>query len=314
MKIIEREVTTEKWKSRSSLKIALLADIHLIWPWMTPSRLSAVVDHTNRLRPDLVLLLGDYVGTHLFGLQIDPERGLAPLSRLRAPCGVYAVLGNHDLKSPGGWAEALTETGIPVLENQARFVDCAGHKFWIAGLEDYYWGTPDVGKTLEQVADDHPVIMMMHNPDSFPDVPASVALSVAGHTHGGQIRLPFIGAVSAVIPSRFGKRYAYGHVAEAGKDLVVSGGLGMTGIPVRFMMPPEIVLVTLRNSKPRQAQWVNDGPIFNCGQGTKLQFRRCSPCKSGSLGAVAEWQGRGLQILPRGFDSCPCLPTYSFGT
>lgn len=88
--------------------------------------------------------------------------------------------------------------------------------------------------------------MMMHNPDSFVDIPKSVALSVAGHMHRGQVRFPVIGAVKQVLPSRFGKRFLYGHIKEEGKDLVVSGGLGMSGLPLRLLNSPEIVLITLK--------------------------------------------------------------------
>jgi uncharacterized protein len=169
------------------------------------------------------------------------------------------VPGNHDLHNPTkekypkflrinptGWPEAMVKTGIPLFENQARRLNCAGHEFWIAGLGDHWWQKPDAIGTLAQVNDNHPVIMMMHNPDSFVNVPASVALSVAGHTHGGQVRIPFYGAVESVIPSRYGLRYVYGHVQENGKDLIVTSGLGMTGLPIRFLTPPEISFITLK--------------------------------------------------------------------
>ncbi len=246
LKVTRWDIGNEKWPYSGELKIALLADMHMIWPWMTSNHLQKIIDQTNELKPDIVLLLGDYVATHPFGLQLDPEKALAPLKSISAPCGIYAVLGNHDLHPPSRWPDTLTETGIPVLQNQALPINCNDLKFWIAGLEDLWWGNADIGKTLTQVRDDNPVIMMMHNPDSFPEIPQRVLLSVAGHTHGGQVRIPFWGAVSAVVPSKYGNRYVYGHIVEDGKDLVVSSGLGMTGLPIRFSNSPEISLITLR--------------------------------------------------------------------
>ncbi|HTK85311.1 MAG TPA: metallophosphoesterase [Patescibacteria group bacterium] len=249
MKIARWTIASEQWKGRPDTQIALLADPHVIWPWMTPARLAEIVEAINQLAPDVVLLLGDYVGTHLIGRQIEPAAGIAPFKKLSARYGVYAVIGNHDISGPGNWPAALKDTGIPVLENRALFIDHG--RFWIAGLEDKRWQQPDVGKALGDVKDDNPVILMMHSPDSFPEVPESVVLTVAGHTHGGQIRFPFLGAVPLVVPSAFGSRYAYGHIIEGGRHLVVSGGIGTSGIPVRFLMPPEIVMVTLTAAPSR---------------------------------------------------------------
>jgi len=245
LKTTDWTISTEKWPHSQPLKIAVLTDMHMIWPWMTPEHLEDIITATNRLDPDIVVLLGDYVSTHPFGIQIDPGKGLAPLEKLTPRCGVYGVIGNHDLHPDTGWPAALLKTSVTVLQNQAVSVTCHGQKFWVAGLEDLWWQNTSVDETLSQVTDSAPVIMLMHNPDSFPGVPGRVTLSLAGHTHGGQIRFPFIGAVAAVIPSEYGERFAYGHIIEGNKDLVVSSGLGTTGIPVRLMMPPEIALVAL---------------------------------------------------------------------
>src|SRR4051812_29221834 len=97
LRVKEWDVATKKWQGQKPLRIALLSDMHMIWPSMTPAHLQRIVDSTNALHPDIVLLLGDYVGTHPFGMQIDPAEGLAPLKNISAACGVYAVLGNHDV-------------------------------------------------------------------------------------------------------------------------------------------------------------------------------------------------------------------------
>lgn len=243
--ITEWSVTTEKWTKPKPLKIVLLADMHVIYPSMTKDHLDHIIERANQLNPDIVLLLGDYVATHPFGKQISPEEGVSSYKNIKSACGTFAVLGNHDLYKSQGWPEALVATGIPVLRNEVKKVDCRGQKFWIAGLDEWWFGRPDIAKIVSSVTDKDPVIMMTHNPDAFVDVPASMALTVAGHTHGGQIRLPFIGAVPFVVPSDYGTRFVYGHIQEQGKDMIVSSGLGMTGLPLRFLCPPEITVVTL---------------------------------------------------------------------
>lgn len=238
-------VKTEKWNSNKPLKIVLLADVHAIYPWMTDAHLDDVVEKANSLDPDIVLLLGDYVATHPFGKQINPDDGVRSYKNLKSVCGAFAILGNHDLHKSKGWPEALAKTGIPVLRNEARKIECAGQSFWISGLDEWWYGHADMPRTMNAITDKSPVIFMTHNPDAFVEVPQSVALTVAGHTHGGQIRFPFIGAVSAVVPSEYGSRYDRGYLIEDGKHLVVSSGLGMTGLPMRLLCPPEITVVTL---------------------------------------------------------------------
>ena len=144
----------------------------------------------------------------------------------------------------------LEARGIPVMENDVLRLTQDGRPFWLAGLGDqnaFYiqqdWsGVDDLPGTLAKVSDDAPVILLAHEPDIFPEVPARVSLTLSGHTHGGQVRLL---GWSPVTPSHYGNRYAYGHVVEGGRHLIVSGGLGVSGLPVRFGVPPEVVLVEL---------------------------------------------------------------------
>ncbi len=247
LRIKEWTVQNSKWHGQPDLKIAILTDIHAARPWMPPSRIEKIVQRTNSLNPDIILLLGDYVATHPFKLPVSAEEGIAPLKDLKAKCGIYAILGNHDFdKRTSGWPDALKKTGIPVFENHAKKIECGENKFWLAGLKDQIYQDPDLSNALKNTNDGYPVIMMMHEPDLFPETPKSVALTVAGHTHGGQVRIPFIGAL--LVPSKYGTRYAYGHIIENGKDLVVSGGLGSSILPVRFLMPPEITIVHLKAS------------------------------------------------------------------
>jgi hypothetical protein len=120
-------------------------------------------------------------------------------------------------------------------------------RFWIAGVADLWTRPVNIPRALSGVPAEEPVLLLTHNPDVFPDVPARVALTLAGHTHGGQVALPFVGR--PILPSRYGQRYAYGLVVEEGRALFVSPGIGTSLLPVRFRVPPEISIVTLAHSE-----------------------------------------------------------------
>ena len=146
----------------------------------------------------------------------------------------------------------FAKVGIPVMENRAVMLGAGSRRFWLAGLGDQlayrlgphqFRGVDDLAGTLAQVTTDHPVILLVHEPDIFPNVPDRVAITLAGHTHGGQIRIPLLW--ESHIPSRFGTRYVYGHIVESGRHMVVSGGLGTSIVPVRLGVPPEIVHIVI---------------------------------------------------------------------
>ncbi len=269
-------VEPASWPQRLKLRLAVIADLHVCEPWMGLPKLERIVEATNALRADAVLLLGDYVaGRKMLEISREvPHSAWAKvLGQLKAPFGVHAVLGNHD------WWEdpsiqrtrrgkvaahvALEAVDIPVYENDAVRFEKDGQAFWIAGLGDQiaFFATPeesrrivgsphvrrfvtraDIGATLAKVTDDAPVVMMAHEPDIFFQMPERVALTISGHTHGGQVR--FAG-YAPIVPSDYGQRFAYGHVVEDGRHLVVSGGLGCSGLPLRFGVEPEIVVIDL---------------------------------------------------------------------
>lgn len=239
--------TPPRWpKLDRPLKIAAIADIHACEPWMPRARIEEFVETTNGLKPDLVALLGDFVsGIPVLSTQLPTTEWAAALAKLSAPLGKFAVLGNHDWsRDPVGVRQALASSGIPVLENQAHKIKTpSGFECWLAGLGDQVARRDDLEKTMRAIGDDAPVLLLAHEPDIFPKVPERVSLTLCGHTHGGQVRLPFIGA--PIVPSRFGQRYVYGHIVEENRHLVVSGGLGCTFLPVRLGSPPEIVLLEL---------------------------------------------------------------------
>jgi uncharacterized protein len=257
-----------RWPANFQLKIAVVADLHACDPWMSLQHIEEIVDRTNSLDADIIVLLGDYVAGHRRVTRIIPAGEWAPaLAGLKAPLGVHAILGNHDWwddrtaqrdgQGPTIARRALEAAGIPVYENDARRLTKNGHPFWLAGLGDQLAymparrfrpvrriGVDDLGATLAKVTDDAPLILLAHEPDVAVRVPGRVALQLSGHTHGGQVRLF---GWSPVSPS--GRRLAYGHV-RMNCDIIVSGGLGCSIMPFRLGVPPEIVLVTLGGANP----------------------------------------------------------------
>jgi uncharacterized protein len=223
------------------LRVALVSDLHTGAPHVDAERVESLVAAVNAQRPDLVLLLGDYIDPEVrFGSRVAPATVAERLAALRAPLGVVAVLGNHDWRNDGpGMRAALRAAGIPVLENDA----VRAGDVWVAGVDDNRYRAPDVERALRDVPDGAPAILLSHDPDLFPRVPARVALTVSGHLHGGQIGVPLVRR--PFMPSRFGERYARGHVVEGGRHLYVTAGFGTTGWPVRLLAPPEVVILRL---------------------------------------------------------------------
>ncbi|MDP2297414.1 MAG: metallophosphoesterase [Pseudolabrys sp.] len=254
LSITDYRLTPPGWPAGQRLTIAVVADLHAGGPNMGLARVRQVVDAANALSCDLTVLLGDYFATHRFVTEVvPPPAWAAELARLSAPLGVYSILGNHDWwHDIKGTRAALAAVRIPVMENDAVLLGEPGRRFWLAGLGDQlayfighrqFRGVDDLPGTLSKITTADPVILLAHEPDIFTQVPGRVALTLAGHTHGGQIRLPLIEPFWA--PSEYGARFAYGHIVEQNRHMIVSGGLGTSKVPLRLGMPPEIVRVTL---------------------------------------------------------------------
>src|SRR5689334_9247858 len=247
-------LTPPRWPPGQRLSIHVIADLHAGGPNMTARHINEVVEIANLESADLVLLLGDYFATHRFVTErVPPPVWAAALARLESRLGTWAVFGNHDWwHDIAGVRAAFARVGIPTLENRAVLLGNSGQQFWLAGLGDQlahplgharFRGIDDLPGTLAQVSSDHPVILAAHEPDIFTKVPDRVSLTIAGHTHGGQIRVPFLW--ERFVPSAYGARFAYGHIVEHGRHMIVSGGLGVSHIPVRIGVPPEIVRIEL---------------------------------------------------------------------
>ena len=270
LRIARYNINPSQWPAGFQLKIAAIADLHACDPWMSLNRIQAIVERTNALGADIIVMLGDYVAGHRPVTRTIPAGEWAPvLADLKAPLGVHAILGNHDWwddktvqwdgQGPTVARRALEAVGIPVYENDVVRLTKAGRPFWLAGLGDQLAylparrfrpvrriGVDDLTATLGKVTDDAPVILLAHEPDVAVRVPGRVALQLSGHTHGGQVRLF---GWSPVVPSRYGNRLAYGHT-RTNCDVVISGGLGCSIMPFRLGVPPEIVLVTVGGKSP----------------------------------------------------------------
>ena len=252
--IQQHEIQLKKWPSHSEgLRIAVLADLHTGSPFNDLQKLESIVRSTNREEPDLILLAGDFVIHGVIGgTFVEPELSARVLKQLHAPLGVFAVLGNHDWWFDADRVrKALEAVDIPVLEDQSRKLEFEAGHFWLVGVSDYWEGPHDLKKALAEVKDTAPVILFTHNPDLFPEVPSSVALTIAGHTHGGQVALPVVGR--PIVPSKYGERYASGHVVEHDQHLFVTSGIGTSILPVRFRVPPEVSLVSVVSADAKKS-------------------------------------------------------------
>ena len=256
------QIETPKIGTGQTLRIAFVSDIHADTRFMPVDRIREVVAKTNDLNADLVVLGGDYLTQDNWRMTpLDLGETVDLLGALKAPLGVVAIMGNHDWwddpethsgdKAEPRTVDLMRKAGIKVMLNEARALDHPTG-IWIAALDSQmafertkgpHEGAHDLKKALQDVPRDTFNILLAHEPDIFADLtnePLDLVLS--GHTHGGQIRV--FGA-RPVVPSAYGARYAYGHLHDGGRDLIVSGGLGCSSVPVRLGIIPEIVMVTI---------------------------------------------------------------------
>ena len=232
------------------LTVAWLSDMHY-GPFVRAGSIASWVDATLAASPDVILLGGDQVD------RLAPSDSgplLEEVARLRAPLGVYAVRGNHDYSRFGdaiaGFEIELAAAGVETLVNRGTVLR---DDIYLAGVDDFIRGEPDLPRTLSGRPEGMPCLVMSHNPDVLPDVPQTVDLTVCGHTHGGQVVLPLIGPIAT--SSDHGRRFLEGRVEGPARGYV-GRGLGVAHLPVRVNCPPELTLLTLM---PRQTTRTSSG-------------------------------------------------------
>ncbi len=230
------------------LRIVLMSDWHC-GPINRPDFLQRAVKMANECKPDLVFLPGDFVSRS--GEFFHEAAELASCLRTNLPGGVIVSWGNHDYwHKPNLGFDLLPQAGCQVLTNQKLVVNAKreisqeGRGLWICGLDDLWAGKPELGSTLAGISPDQPRLVLCHNPDVAEEQSGPrVDLMLSGHTHGGQVRIPAIG--TPIVPSQYGQKYASGLVEGPNYHVYVSRGVGSSGIPVRFGVPPEVTLFEL---------------------------------------------------------------------
>jgi predicted MPP superfamily phosphohydrolase len=230
-------------KTARPLRIAFLSDFHAGSHTGDVARLGAIVHEAAAFKPDIALHGGDFVNMQMFGGgRLSPRAVAAILARLDAPLGRFAVLGNHDyVHGADGVRDALEHHGIAVLDDERRTLRHDGHAIDLVGLPDARRLRPEGQALLAGLSPERPTIVLAHDPFWFAHVPAGPHLTLAGHTHGGQVRLPLVGALTNA--SRAPLRWSYGLIEEGGRRMYVTSGLGTSGIPLRIGMPPEYAII-----------------------------------------------------------------------
>lgn len=248
-KVVRQEISLRRWPERmDGFTVALLSDFHYD-PYFSAHPLHAAIGMVNALRPDLIVLTGDFVSIPLFGSYAAGAAHAEPCARLlrqmRAPHGLWAVMGNHDAATdPNRVIAALQDSGIRVLCNRSVPVEKDGSRFWLGGLNDVLKQTADIAATLRAIPSGEPTVLLAHEPD-YADYVASypVDLQLSGHSHGGQIRIPFLPPL--YLP-KLARKYIAGRYQIRDLALYTNRGLGTVEIPMRLNCPPEITLLTFR--------------------------------------------------------------------
>jgi len=225
-------------------RIVFVSDVHA-GPYFGKMRVRRLVDRIGELKPDVLVLGGDYVGGRAGG----GEAFYPEAQRLEAREAVLGVLGNHDAWESADEARAgLEAAGVLLLENDAVRIERGGDRIVVAGLEDLWTGSVDATAAIQDIAKDSFTVLVSHNPDAFatvlPEHRGAFDLALSGHTHAGQ--LTALGMVAPIVPSAFGQRYRTGWLEEEGVPILVSRGIGEVTVPMRFFAPPEVHVIELR--------------------------------------------------------------------
>ena len=228
------------------LRIGALSDFHLA-DAVSESRVKDAVRLLAQQSPDLIVLLGDYSTAMRSGSVIHGhvETALEILGKLAAPLGVYAILGNHDItRDLPDLGQMIRQKGMTPLVNSGTLLSVHGQRFAVVGLADALQAQPDPALAARAVPAGTPILGLVHEPDASSMLPGA-SLVLSGHSHGGQVRLPWIGA--PVLP-RLGRRFPWG-LRQNGNTLVyTSRGVGMVPPRIRINCHPEITLIEVVSS------------------------------------------------------------------
>ena len=229
-------------KEHNGLKIAVLSDLHIGTRNVKLSKIEKIVKRVNKENPDIIFILGDFDAKAIANSNIPNNKIVNVLNNFNAPLGVYAVLGNHDYEPINVVTNLLNQTKIVLLENEKKSINYNNKNLQIVGFKDLWHCYLSPNNIIGKTKPDESTIVLMHNPDTFPEINRKISLCLAGHTHGGEIFIPFLGA--PFVPSKYDQRYRKGYVIENNKHLYVSGGIG-TLSRMRFCTLPEICIFTL---------------------------------------------------------------------
>lgn len=246
----ELEVKLGKWNQGSDdIRIAVVSDLHAGVRIFEQWRLKKVVDAVNAQQPDIILILGDFVNGPFYGsTAMDPSALSKILSKLHAPLGVYGITGNHDLGYRASKLyEPLKNAGIRILRDENLEIKTSEtSSFYLAGVGFRYKGKYRFDKALKGIPKGAPILLMAHSPDNYPDYPEEVSMIFAGHTHGGQIKIPFI-SYPLMKTENLPNRRADGlFVNDKNQKLYVTRGVGTSLITARFFCPPKFEIIKIK--------------------------------------------------------------------
>ncbi|MCA8884091.1 MAG: metallophosphoesterase [Rhodobacteraceae bacterium] len=260
-------IRSDRWQG-PALRIAVLADPHVCIPWVRPSQIEQIVHQTNDLDADIILLPGDFLPDgNMICRHLHADEVIPLFKPLKAPLGVHAILGNHDRGEcrlnweTGGRQNsvinAFAANSMNLMLNGSLRLDHHGYPFWLVAMDTQRGngkrmpGLHDPERAFADVPDGAPAILLAHEPDYFAEGDSRAILQISGHTHGGQFVL--FGR-RPMTPSKYGDRYAIGHISDGPRHLIVSAGLGYSGLPFRFGVPPEITLIELHSSMDNRGE------------------------------------------------------------
>lgn len=241
-------------KQLDGFKISVISDLHIGTHFVGLNKLNKIIQKSNSYEPDLVVLLGDIDAVSVSSSGINPESITGALNNLKSKYGVISVLGNHDYEPEGIVKNIINNANITLLENTDKYI--CNNRIRIVGFKDLWHHYLNTEKIIGK-KNRSSIIVLAHNPDSFYDMPDYVSLTLSGHTHGGEVYLPFIG--SPFVPSKYGQRYRKGYIVENNRHLYVSGGVA-TLSRIRFLNPPEISVLTLY-SQNEKSKITNTKPL-----------------------------------------------------